>query len=357
MNNFQIYSGAKVLITGHTGFKGSWLASILKKLGSHIYGYSLDIPTTPSNFEVCGLRNFFQRSLEDVNVADYSSLSAYISSIEPDFIFHLAAQPLVSFAYQSPLQTWNSNLMGSLSLLESVKSLKKSCVVVMITSDKCYENVEWVWGYRESDRLGGADPYSASKAATEIAISSQIRSFFPGDGLIRVGIGRAGNVVGGGDWARDRLIPDFAQAWSQNKPVRIRNPRATRPWQHVLEPLTGYLMIGAALGSGSQLHGEAFNFGPATEASYTVMDVVKEISKYWNGVEWSLDPESEVKNFHEAGLLRLNCDKAYALMGWRPHWSFEETIENTALWYRKYYESSASARLITEIQISDFMGI
>lgn len=351
-----MYSGAKVLITGHSGFKGSWLSMVLQKLGAEIYGYSKDIPTSPSNFEACGLRDNLSVSVEDADIANFKKLSRFVSSVQPDFIFHLAAQPLVSVAYEDPLLTWTSNLIGSINLLESLKSFGKPCTLVMITSDKCYENVEWVWGYRECDRLGGADPYSASKGATEIAIRSYLRSYFPKDGLVRIGIGRAGNVIGGGDWARDRLIPDFARAWSKNEVVNIRNPNSTRPWQHVLEPLSGYLLIGANLAVSSELHGEAFNFGPGTDANFTVMDVANGMSKYWNCVQWTVNAGSEDNGFHEAGLLKLNCDKAYSMMGWKPTWSFEETIMNTALWYKAYYEDNKCAKSVTDVQINSFIG-
>ncbi|CAI8302642.1 MAG: CDP-glucose 4,6-dehydratase [Gammaproteobacteria bacterium] len=221
-------------------------------------------------------------------------------------------------------------------MLESLRLLQHACVAVLITSDKCYDNVECVWGYRETDPLGGPDPYSASKGAAELAIRSYIRSFFPTDGPVRIGVGRAGNVIGGGDWAEDRIVPDCMRAWSRSEIVQLRSPHATRPWQHVLEPLSGYLNLAIALKSDCKLHGEPFNFGPSAQQNHTVGELVSAMSKHWNQVRW-VDTSVDRGGLHESGLLKLNCDKALHYLSWRASWDFEDTVRETALWYKRFY--------------------
>lgn len=267
------YKNKTVLVTGHTGFKGSWLSAWLTSLGANVVGLSVDIPCSPSNFEVSKIDGI----VEDhrVDVRDAKRVKDIVNMTQPDFVFHLAAQALVRPSYTNPLDTLTTNAIGSANVLDALRFLDKSVVAVMITSDKAYDNVEWVWGYRETDRLGGKDPYSASKGMAELAIRTYVDSFFNSpDSNVRVGITRAGNVIGGGDWAVDRIVPDCMTAWSQNKIVDIRSPDATRPWQHVLEPLSGYLLLGSQLYGSSDLHGEAYNFGPPANQNHSVRALI-----------------------------------------------------------------------------------
>ncbi len=344
------FENKNVLITGHTGFKGSWLASWLNLLGAKVSGISLEPSSFPSHYELLSLRTKIESLILDIR--DYKVLSSKLKKIKPDYIFHLAAQPIVKYSYQNPLETFNTNVMGTINLLESLKSFKHECTVILITSDKCYENVEWIWGYKETDKLGGSDPYSASKAAAEISIKSYIDSFFPKDENIKISIGRAGNVIGGGDWSDSRIIPDAMKSWSNNKSLELKNPNSTRPWQHVLEPLSGYITLAQKLSQNKELHGEAFNFGPKSDQNFTVHKVIEEISKYWKGSEWSCNKNSKNK-FHEAGLLKLNCDKAQHMLGWTSSLEFHETIKYTAEWYASYY-NNLNVSEVTEKQIHDY---
>lgn len=336
MNFENTFKNEKVLITGHTGFKGAWLSLWLTNLGAKVTGVSVDIPTVPSHF----LASELSSKVEDIrlDVVDGARLKEVIRNLQPKFIFHLAAQALVKTSYQNPVNTWQTNTMGTINLLEALRYSDHPCRAVIITSDKSYENVEWVWGYRETDRLGGGDPYSASKAGAEIAIKSYVKSYFPAGGMVRVGVARAGNVIGGGDWAPDRIVPDCVAAWSRDDFVNLRNPNSTRPWQHVLEPLSGYLLLGAALDRNDDLQGEAFNFGPAAEQNYSVGELVTKMSQYWEKVRWA-DVSGGVAGPSEAGLLKLNCDKALHYLNWLPVWGFEETIKETINWYRTYYKN------------------
>ncbi|MEQ8352767.1 MAG: CDP-glucose 4,6-dehydratase [Leptospiraceae bacterium] len=337
MNNSfaSVYKDKRVIVTGHTGFKGSWLTLWLQRLGAKVTGISDRIPTTPSNFEASGLID----SVNDVraDLLDLEKIQQTFRECRPHFVFHLAAQALVKESYDNPIRTFQTNALGSVHLMEALKGLEDPAVAVMITSDKVYDNVEWVWGYRETDALGGKDPYSASKSMAEIAIKSYLKSLLHEKGTLKVGIGRAGNVIGGGDWAEARIVPDCVRAWSRGDSVSIRSPRATRPWQHVLEPLSGYLLLGKALAEEPNLHSEAFNFGPVAGQSKSVGDLILEMEKHWSNVRWE-DLSAQGSPFLEAGLLKLNCDKALYHLDWLPTLQFEETVAMTVQWYREFYE-------------------
>lgn len=334
------FDGKTVLITGHTGFKGSWLSLWMAQMGARVVGVSLGLPTEPSHFAAADLAGRVRDCRQDIR--DGGALKALVHEIKPDFVFHLAAQALVRRSYDDPGDTWQTNVMGTLNVLEALRDLKSPCVAVLITSDKCYDNVEWVWGYRETDALGGPDPYSASKGAAELAIRSHVRSFFPADGAVRIGVGRAGNVIGGGDWAKDRIVPDCMRAWSRGETVPLRNPVATRPWQHVLEPLSGYLNLAMALKESADLHGQPFNFGPPARQNHSVGELVGAMSHHWDQVRWE-DVSAQYGGPHESGLLKLNCDKALHHLRWRAVWGFDTTVRETALWYRRYYEQPAQS--------------
>lgn len=339
------YQGKKVLITGNTGFKGSWLTMWLLHLGAEVYGISDKVPTTPSLFEVAKLKEDIH--YYEFDILDIERLKRTIETIKPDFIFHLAAQAIVSESFNNPINTFSTNLMGSVHVLESLRLLKEdlACNVIMITSDKCYENVEWSWGYRENDYLGGKDPYSASKACAEIALSAYYRSFFSNNENIRIVSARAGNVIGGGDWAKDRLVPDCFRAWANGEKVTIRNPHSTRPWQLVLEPLSGYLHLAQRLSMEKKINGESFNFGPKAEQDRSVLQVLRELAQY---LPLKSEESLQIKEntlLKEAGLLKLNCDKALAKLEWLPTLSYEETMQFTGSWYQSFY---------TNVEMKDF---
>jgi len=336
----KVFANATVLVTGHTGFKGSWLSLWLSSLGARVTGISLDVPTEPAHFNAGCLTNLVQDQRLDIR--DGITLKSLVHEIQPDFVFHLAAQPLVRRSYTDPIETWQTNTLGTVNMLEALRGLDKPCVAVFITSDKCYDNVEWVWGYRETDALGGPDPYSASKGAAELAIRSYVRSYFPKDGPVRIAVGRAGNVIGGGDWAEDRIVPDCMRAWSRSETVPLRNPLATRPWQHVLEPLSGYLSLAMALKESAALHGQPFNFGPPAQQNHSVGELVAAMSNHWDRVRWE-DVSAQYGGPYESGLLKLNCDKALHHLHWRAVWDFDVTVRETALWYRRYYEQPSQS--------------
>ena len=351
MNNF--YKNKTILVTGHTGFKGSWLTQWLNMMGANVVGISNDIPSHPSNFEVSKMSCLIDDIRLDIRNPDV--LTQSISEIQPDIVFHLAAQALVRPAYEYPIETITTNAIGTANLLNALRYYEKDVIAVFITSDKAYDNVEWLWGYKETDSLGGKDIYSASKGMAELAIKGYMESFFRGDDShVRLGICRAGNVIGGGDWAQDRIVPDCMKAWSQKQQVEIRNPAATRPWQHVLEPLSGYLALGQALAENKDLHGEAFNFGPPANQDFPVSDLINEMATHWENISWK-DISQKKHNLHEAGLLKLNCDKALALLQWRPTLTFQQTVEMTVSWYRIFYKDKpASMRDFSAEQINAY---
>ena len=346
----KCFKNRTVLITGHTGFKGSWLSIWLHMLGARVVGISDRVPTNPSNFEASKL----EQIVEDlrINLINRKELEAAILSIRPDFVFHLAAQALVTKSYQDPIETLQSNIMGTANLLESLRKLDHQCVAVMITSDKCYDNVEWEWGYRENDRLGGKDPYSASKGGAELVIRAYYESFLK-QTHVQLGIARAGNVIGGGDWAPDRLVPDCVHAWSINKTVEIKNPKTTRPWQLVLEPLGGYLCLANSLSTGGELSGEAFNFGPLAQNNFTVDQLISEMQKHWDNVKW-VDASPDSPKYYEASLLKLNCDKALHRLDWRPTYDFVDTVKSTMEWYKAFYQGRDSLRELCQQQIREY---
>tara|TARA_B100000767_G_C19748389_1_gene529598 strand:+ start:818 stop:1933 length:1116 start_codon:yes stop_codon:yes gene_type:complete len=358
-NNFQknkignFYKNKKILITGHTGFKGSWLSLWLHMYGAKILGISNSIPTKPSHYKLIQLKNLIKEKKLDIR--DYKKLNKEIKNFEPDIIFHLAAQAIVSKSFNNPIETWSTNLNGTLNILESLRFFKKKCTVIFITSDKCYENREINIGYKETDRLGGSDIYSASKASVEIAINSYFQSFIKDNKKILIGIGRAGNVIGGGDWAENRLIPDCVRSTSLLKKLNIRNPNSTRPWQHVLEPLSGYINLGYALSKNLKLNNEAFNFGPPSKNNFSVINVIKEMKKTWEKINFKVLNKNFIK---ESSLLSLNCTKAVKKLKWTPTLTFAETIKETVIWYKKFYNNDYNNLLdLSKKQIVDYVNL
>lgn len=350
------YAGRRVLVTGHTGFKGSWLTTWLLKLGAEVTGVSVDIPTHPAMFEELSLAGRIRHVQADIR--NLHSVQDVIGDVKPDFVFHLAAQAIVSVSYSDPVETISTNVIGTMNVLEALRALERPCVAVLITSDKCYDNVEWVWGYRETDSLGGKDVYSGSKGAAELVIKSYLHSFFQKDHPVRLAIGRAGNVIGGGDWAQDRIVADCMRAWNESRKVEIRSPQATRPWQHVLEPLSGYLALGQAVAQRPVLHGEAFNFGPRAEQNRSVVDLLRDIGGHW-GFDSPSDAYSITANvpFHEASLLKLNCDKALFHLKWEPNLDYSETIRLVAEWYKGFYKAQSDMYALTFDQIETYESV
>lgn len=351
----NIFNHKTVLITGHTGFKGAWLTAWLKQLGAKVVGIALEPPTDPSHFAAARLGD----GIVDfrIDIRNRSELEDAIVSAQPDFVFHLAAQALVRRSYDDPLETWQTNVLGTLHVLEALRKLDKPCAAVIITSDKCYDNVEWVWGYRETDAMGGPDPYSASKGATELAIRSHIKSYFPqATSKVRIASARAGNVIGGGDWAEHRIVPDCVKAWSTDNLVELRNPHSTRPWQHVLEPLSGYLSLAIALAQRPELHGQPFNFGPQAQQNHSVLALVQQMALHWDQVRWQ-DVSGVAVGPYESGLLKLNCDKALHYLQWHAVMGFEDTVRMTAEWYRAYYQQPAQIAAMTDAQIAAYTAI
>ena len=345
----NVFKSKKVIITGHTGFKGSWLTSWLLKLGAKITGISNNIPTNPSHFNHLKIKKKIKNYFIDIR--DLKKFKKIISQTKPDFIFHLAAQALVKESYQEPLSTFSTNTIGTLNLMEILKSHKKRCVVVIITSDKVYKNLESKRGYKETSALGGIDPYSGSKAAAELVINTYLNSyFFKKNKKISIAVARAGNVIGGGDWAKNRLIPDCMKAWSKNKIACLRNPNSTRPWQHVLEAVWGYLNLATKLKYDKNLHGEAFNFGPDQKSNYSVIQIVNLIKKNWKNIKWKF--KKDRKKFYETNILKLDSLKAFKKLNWKCALSIQETMQMVSEWYKNYYSKNSNKKNFTYEQIT-----
>lgn len=347
----DFYRDRRVLVTGHTGFKGSWLCQWLLKLGAEVQGYALAPPTNPNLFEQLGLCSHLADTRADIR--DRNQLTTVIRDFHPEIIFHLAAQPLVRYSYQNPVETYETNVMGSINVLEVLRTVNRPCVAIMVSSDKCYENHEWLFGYREVDPMGGVDPYSSSKGMAELAIAAYRQSYFT-DCEIRVASVRAGNVIGGGDWAVDRIVPDCIRALSAKKAIEVRNPAATRPWQHVLEPLRGYLWLAANLVAADDraAYETAFNFGPTNRSNRSVVDLITEVLKHWPGGHW--EDVSDPKAVHESSLLHLSIDRAASVLQWYPQWGFQETIAKTVEWYQSVLTNPQTATEITRRQIDHY---
>ena len=344
MADARFWKSRRVLLTGHTGFKGAWLLLWLQELGAEIWTLALEPESAPNLFcELAQARppgKCWRHQIGDL--ADVEVLEALVQEAQPEVVLHLAAQPLVRRSYEDPLGTWSTNVIGSLNLLEALRPLNHPCAVVMVTTDKVYENKEWPYGYRELDRLGGHDPYSASKAGAEIAIASW-RVSFCGSAAhqtphLRIATARAGNVIGGGDWAADRIVPDAMRSLERGEVINVRNPHATRPWQHVLEPLGGYLSLAETLVSEDNPPCEAFNFGPSLSSNRSVGELVHTILEHWSG-DWF--DQSDPTAPHEANLLHLQIDKAHHRLGWRARWDYDTTLSRTVGWYRNVHQGAS----------------
>ena len=340
------YRGRRVLLTGHTGFKGSWLALWLTELGAAVVGVALAPDTSPSHWDLLGLDIAEHR----LDIRDDRALASIVADTQPEIVFHLAAQPLVRRSYRDPLETWSTNVMGTANLLDACRQTKSVRAIVVVTSDKCYENQEWSRGYSETDRLGGHDPYSASKAAAELVAASYRSAFFHAPDAPLLATARAGNVIGGGDWADDRLIPDLVRSIAARTKLEIRSPNATRPWQHVLESLSGYLLLGQKLIEGHKEFTEGWNFGPGPEANCSVEEVLTRLGARWPEFAWQAISAPQP---HEANLLYLDSAKAHAKLGWLPVWSLDDALTATADWYRAYLDT---ARVESRSQLAAFIA-
>ena len=347
VNLRQAFEGKRVWLSGHTGFKGSWLSEWLIDLGAIVHGYALAPDTTPSLFDQLGLVGRLEHEVADIR--DANAVRQSIQGFHPDYVIHMAAQPLVRRSYAIPVETYETNVMGTINVLEALRGLAMNCSVVIVTTDKCYENHESGRAYEETDPLGGHDPYSSSKAMAEIATAAYRKSYFQ-NGQVRIASARAGNVIGGGDWAEDRIVPDAMRALDRGDNILVRNPKAVRPWQHVLEPLSGYLTLAASPG-GIASFATAFNFGPGPNSNRTVADLVTEILKNRQG---SWEDVSDPTALHEATLLNLSIKKAASLLAWKPHWNFEETIKHTVSWYDQVHAGTVTPLEITRSQIAEY---
>lgn len=350
MVNLSVLNGKRILVTGDTGFKGSWLCFWLHLLGARVSGYALPPVREDDHFNLLDLGKIIEHETGDIR--DWDSVRKTFDRFQPEILFHLAAQPLVRYSYQEPKLTFDTNVSGSVNILEAARLSTSLKAVIYVTSDKCYRNNEWTWGYRENDELGGHDPYSASKAAAELVFSSYQDSFFQARRDFGAASVRAGNVIGGGDWALDRIVPDTIRALKTGVPIHLRNPDSTRPWQHVLEPLSGYLTLATKLLEEPKKFSGAWNFGPRGESIRTVQDLAKSVVAKWGIGEMLIVKDATAP--HEAGLLHLNCDKAHQLLGWSPQWDFERTIAETVRWYREVI-AGVPALAVSKIQILSYM--
>lgn len=351
----NFWKGKKVLITGHTGFKGSWLSLWLQSLGSEVVGISLNPPTTPNLYEQAQVADGMISLRQDIR--DVVQIKSIFTEYLPEIIFHLAAQPLVRYSYEEPVETYATNVMGTLHVLEAIRASKTVRAAVLVTTDKCYDNREWVWGYREIDPMGGHDPYSSSKGCAELLIASYRDSYFPAQKYSQhqtaIASVRAGNVIGGGDWAEDRLIPDIIRAFQKKETVLIRNPKAIRPWQHVLEPLAGYIELAERLYVDGAPWAEAWNFGPLEEDAKPVEWIIKKIANLWGvNAGWRVD---ERVHPHEANYLKLDCSKAHARLGWHPRWGLEQALKQIVNWYKEPTNGSP-AKVLCQKQIAEYMN-
>ena len=354
--NQDFWRGKRVLMTGHTGFKGSWLSLWLQSMGAQVVGYALAPPTVPSLFEVAEVGEGMTSIIGDIR--DLEKLRSIFAEHKPEIVIHMAAQPLVRYSYIEPVETYSTNVMGTVNLLEAVRSAPSVKAVVNITSDKCYENREWEWGYRENEAMGGFDPYSSSKGCAELVASAYRNSYFHPDKYQQHGVAiasaRAGNVIGGGDWAGDRLIPDILRAITEGKPVNIRNPHAIRPWQHVLEPLSGYLQLAQKLYEEGVAYAEGWNFGPSDDDAKPVQWIVEELTQFWGeGASWALDGGDHP---HEAHYLKLDCSKAKARLDWHPKWHLEDALTAIIVWHQAHRDGK-DMRAVTLNQISLYHNI
>jgi CDP-glucose 4,6-dehydratase len=351
----EFWKGKSVLVTGHTGFKGGWLSLWLQKMGASVTGYALNPGEPPGLFEAARIGQGMRSVIADVR--DAARVEAAFSESRPQIVFHLAAQPLVRYSYAQPLVTYSTNVMGTAHVLEAARKTAGVKVVVNVTSDKCYENREWVWGYRETDPMGGYDPYSSSKGCAELVTAAYRSSFFnPADygrHGVAVASARAGNVIGGGDWSEDRLVPDFIRAIYSGEPLFVRNPSAIRPWQHVLEPVSGYLLLAEKLWHDGPRYSEAWNFGPGDESAETVETVVTALARLW-GNESKWRSGGSASQHHEAQYLKLDCSKARVMLGWAPHWNLETTLASTVDWYRMHKAGKEDMRSFSLRQIDTY---
>jgi CDP-glucose 4,6-dehydratase len=350
VNYFKsFFNGKNVLVTGHTGFKGSWLSIWLNELGANVIGYSLDPEDVNGNFSLSLIKNNIVDLRGDIRDADL--LNSAFKAYKPEIVFHLAAQPIVRTSYEQAKYTFDVNVMGTANVLEAIKATDETKVGVFVTSDKCYQNNEWVWGYRENDRLGGVDPYSCSKACAELVIDSYRNSFFNikrySNHVKAIATVRAGNVIGGGDWSKDRIIPDSIRLLEEGKEIEVRNPNAVRPWQHVLEPLKGYMLVAKKLSKGGIKYSGAWNFGPESDSVIAVSEMVEKVIKYWGEGSWK--HLNTGQRLHEATLLSLDASKARQLLGWAPSWDVEKAVEKTVEWYKNYRSSNIYELCVKQI--------
>lgn len=353
--NTSFWKNKKVLITGHTGFKGSWLCLLLHKLDADISGFALEAPTNPSLFSICNINTFVDSTIADIR--DYNAIYKTIERVKPEIIIHMAAQPLVRESYKNPVETYQTNVMGTVNLLDSIRLIGGVRAIVNVTTDKCYENKEWAWGYRENEPMGGYDPYSNSKGCSELVTSSFRNSFFNTANYSQHGValasGRAGNVIGGGDWAADRLIPDIIKAIAQGEKVKIRSPFAIRPWQHVLEPLSGYLTLAEKLYTHGTQYAEGWNFGPVDDDAKTVEWIVQKLCAKWgNKASYEIDKNPQP---HEATYLKLDCSKARQILQWNPRWRLEKTLD-TIVEFTKAYQNNENITDVCDKQITDYLN-